>query len=86
MHCTTTCLHDRAWRDTLSCICTMQLPDDNHSALEIQAFEGRTFAELVQDKLEQNASSVMLPSILVLMYQAAMLAPPCVAPEIRAPH
>ena len=54
------------------CILLVQLPDDNHSALEIQAFEGRTFAELVQDKLKSNATSIMLPSNLVLMHQAAM--------------
>lgn len=48
------------------------MPDDNHSALEIQEFEGRTFAELIEDKLNNNATSIMLPSNLVLMHQAAM--------------
>ena len=49
----------------------VQLPDDNHSALEIHSFEGHTFAELISDHLKNNASSIMLPSNLLLMHQAA---------------
>ena len=55
----------------------LQLPDDNHSALEIHAFEGHTFAELIKDTLKNNATSIMLPSNLVLMHQAAMCGPSC---------
>lgn len=48
-----------------------QLPDRSHQAVEVQGFEGGTFAALVRDKLESNASSIMLPSNLLLMHQAA---------------
>ena len=49
-----------------------QLPDHGHRAVEVQSFSGSTFAEWVSDKLEGDASSIMLPSNLVLMHQAAM--------------
>ncbi len=49
----------------------MQLPDDSHRATEVQHYEGKYFADLVRTRLRKNASTIMLPSNLVLMHQAA---------------
>ena len=51
-----------------------QIPDRTHRAAELEGIPYNTFTELVNDVLNHGNASVMLPSNLVLMYQAAMCA------------
>ena len=50
----------------------LQIPDSTHRAAELEGIPYDTFSELVDDILEHSNETVMLPSNLVLMYQAAM--------------
>ncbi|EIE23594.1 hypothetical protein COCSUDRAFT_63121 [Coccomyxa subellipsoidea C-169] len=57
-------IHSRHW--------STQIPDRTHRAAELEGIPYNTFTELVDDVLNHGNASVMLPSNLVLMYQAAM--------------
>jgi hypothetical protein len=52
----------------------LQIPDRTHRAAELEGIPYSTFTELVDDVLTHGNETIMLPSNLVLMYQAAMCA------------